>query len=98
MNTSPTLMHGSPQSDFGYFHLTDEGWVRKDAQPFPAGRLETWQYEEERPANDAKDQIRLTRIWHDPSASQSQLESLHAYFGEAICPDTDRHITLNCLT
>lgn len=96
MNGLPTS--GALQCDFGYFHLTGEGWVRKDTQPFPAGRLETWRYEEERPAIDAKERIRLTRIWHDPSATEHQLEALHAHFGEAVCPDADRHITLDCLT
>lgn len=93
MNTNRSaFVHG----DFGYFHLTSQGWVRKDTQPFPADRMETWQYEEERPAEDAKDRIRLTRIWHKPNTAATELERLHAHFGEAISPDIDRHITLDC--
>lgn len=88
----PASLH----SDFGYFHLTSQGWIRQDALPFPAERLETWQYEEERPAEDAKDRIRLTRIWRKPGIAETQLESLHTNFGEAVSPDVDRHITLDC--
>ncbi len=85
------------QSDFGYFHLTSNGWIRKDVLPFPSDRLETWRYEEERPAEDAKDRIRLTRIWSAAGVLETQLVALHAHFGEAVVPDQDRHIVLDCV-
>jgi hypothetical protein len=46
----------------GFYHLTPNGWARRDHQPFPKDRVETWAYEMECPAEDAKERVRLTRM------------------------------------
>jgi len=89
-------MFDSDNGDFGFYHLTSKGWSRKDSEPFPDDRYETWQYEEERPASDAKDRIHLTRVWRRPGTTTAELEKLHVRFGEAVTPDADRHLTLDC--
>jgi len=83
-------------SDSGYLHLSPAGWVRKDEQPFPANRLETWRYEMERPAADAKERVHLTRIWADPGVPGSRIAGLHAQFGDAVAARKDRHVVLDC--
>jgi hypothetical protein len=40
-------MDNFPKIEHGFFHLTPEGWIRKDYHPFPGDRLETWAYEME---------------------------------------------------
>jgi hypothetical protein len=99
-NIEPTRefgsMHDPGNCDLGLYHLTSTGWVRKDSEPFPPNRYETWLYEEERPASDAKDRIHLTRVWRKPGAATVELEKLHTRFGEAILPDADRHLILDC--
>ena len=64
-----------PRCDSGYFHLTPKGWVRKDIAPFPEDRCETWLYEMEWPAEDAKEQVILTKIWVSPNFLPRQLKS-----------------------
>ena len=97
MTASPAPASDSRKCDFGYFHLTSKGWTRCDEPPFPGDRIETWQYEEERPADGVKDRIRLTRIWCAAGIPEAQLTALHARFGEAVVPDPDRHIILDCI-
>jgi len=80
----------------GYFHLTPAGWTRKDHEPPPYDRLETWKYELERPAVDAKDEIRLTRIWLSAAVTEAQSIFLHTRHGEAIAPTRGRNINLDC--
>jgi hypothetical protein len=48
----------TPERDSGDFHLTAKGWIRKNTEPFPADRLETWRYEMVQPSGDAKAQVR----------------------------------------
>ena len=62
-----------PRSDGGYFHLTPKGWVRKDVAPFPQDRCETWAYEMEWPAEDAKEQVTLTKVWVAPTATAASI-------------------------
>ena len=83
-------------SDSGHFHLTANGWIRTDNEPFPKDRVETWKYEMECPALDAKEQVRLTRIWISPDITETQSAALHEHNGEAVPPAHDRHITLDC--
>ena len=45
-----------PKTDEGFYHLTPDGWERRDAEPFPAGRLETWRFHAEVPSDAAKQQ------------------------------------------
>jgi hypothetical protein len=86
-----------PRNDAGYFHLTDKGWVRCDNLPYPADRIETWKYEEDRPASDAKEQVRLTRIWCAPHMTEAERGTIRARFGNAVSPNEDRHLILDCL-
>ncbi|HTQ13595.1 MAG TPA: hypothetical protein VMH86_06945 [Rhizomicrobium sp.] len=79
-------------NDSGLMHLTPNGWMRKDKPPWPAGRVESWAFEAERPSTDAKQHVRLTRTWTAPGAP-----ALHARFGEEpIAPREDRHISIDC--
>jgi len=85
-----------PKSDRGYFHLTEHGWVRHDALPFPADRVETWQYEMECQAQDARERVCLTRIWRRSGIAPEIHQSLHKRFGGPIPLSPDRNITLEC--
>jgi hypothetical protein len=84
-------------TDKGYLHLTTQGWVRADAQPFPHDRIETWRWEMERPANDAKERDRLTRVWVSLDWSLATAKRLRAEFGEPVAPTADRVIDIQCV-
>ncbi len=85
-----------PKTDRGYFHLTEHGWMRQDLPPFPANRAETWRYEMERPAEDAKERVCLTKIWSRPAISAESLAALQSRYGEPLAPTPERNITLEC--
>ena len=85
-----------PQIEHGFYHLLPDGWTRKDCQPFPTDRLETWAYEAELPAEDAKERVCLTRTWKKPGVSATGLQAFHVCFGEALLPTPSRNITLEC--
>jgi hypothetical protein len=85
-----------PESDNGYFHLTPTGWTRKDSEPPPADRLETWRYRLERPARDAKDEVTLTRVWISKNVTDAQSIALHTHHGEAVEPTRERNVVLDC--
>jgi len=85
-----------PRIERGFYHLLADGWHRKDRQPFPADRLETWAYEMEQLAEDAKERICLTRTWKSHDVSAEGLNALHTRFGEALAPTTCRNVTLEC--
>ena len=85
-----------PRRDGGYFHLTPKGWVRKDIAPFPEDRRETWLYEMEWPAEDAKEQVILTKIWVSPDSSSPAIEKLRAQFGDPLAPSRKRNVKLEC--
>jgi hypothetical protein len=85
-----------PTEDDGLYHLTRSGWVRKDRSPFPQDRVETWSYRAECPAEDAKEQVCLVRIWRDEHLSAQECETLHARFGMPVSLQTGRNITLEC--
>ena len=85
-----------PKTESGYFHLTPNGWVRKDMEPFPADRCETWRYEMEWPAEDAKEQVTLTKLWVSRKSPGSTNEALHARFGNPVSPNLKRNIMLEC--
>jgi hypothetical protein len=89
----------SPQASYwesGYFHLTPTGWTRKDSEPPPPGRLETWKYELERPAPDAKEEVTLTRIWISKDVTDAQSIALHTQHGEAVESTHERNVILHC--
>ena len=85
-----------PKTERGYFHLTPRGWERLDSPPFPADRCETWYYEMDRAASDAKEQVTLARSWICPHYEPKRAEFLHARFGDAVLPSTNRNVTLKC--
>ena len=83
-------------NDSGFFHLTAGGWVRKDFEPFPKDRVETWEYHMERPHHDTKERAHLTRIWISAVTPNAQLQDLRKRFGDALTPSADRHLTMDC--
>jgi hypothetical protein len=85
------------QHDKGYFHLTPRGWVRRDNLPYPDERVETWLYELECPAEDAKDRVYLTRIWFNPGVTPGTRDAIRAKFGEPMMATRERNVTLECL-
>ena len=87
------MTSGYPIFESGYFHLTQEGWVRQDREPFPAARIETWRYEAYVPAEDAKEQVSLTRVWTRRGANG---DALHMRFGEPVLPSRQRNVILEC--
>lgn len=89
-------MNTFPKIERGFYHLTHRGWRRVDAQPFPDERLETWAYEMEWPAEDAKEQISLTRTWVRSDMTPRACAALHACFGEPVLPTPDRNVTMEC--
>ncbi len=91
-------MNGSQvlNSESGYFHLTPNGWGRKDDEPAPPDRLETWEYQMERPATDAKEQVTLTRVWISKDVTDAQSVALHVRHGEAVQATLDRNVVLDC--
>jgi hypothetical protein len=91
MNDSQLL-----ESEHGYFHLTPYGWARKDGDPPPPDRLETWKYQLYRPAQDAKDEVTLTRVWISKDVTDAKSVALHAHHGEAVEATHDRNVTLDC--
>lgn len=85
-----------PKIERGFYHLLSDGWHRKDRTPFPDDRLETWAFEKEQPAEDAKERINLTRTWKKPGMTCEGLEAYHACFGEPLLPTVSRNVTLKC--
>jgi hypothetical protein len=84
------------ENENGYFHLTPNGWLRKDSEPFPPYRLETWKYQLERPAQDAKDEVTLTRVWISEDVTDAQSVVLHVRHGEAVQAMLTRNVVLDC--
>ncbi len=81
-------------SEIGYFHLTQNGWTRKDSEPPPPDRLETWKYQMERPAPDAKDEVTLARVWISKDLTDAQSIALHTRHGEAVGATRERNVVL----
>ena len=96
MNAAQSTEAESIETDTGYFHLSETGWIRQDHAPFPNGRLETWQYDMERPAADAKQQVKLTRVWIAPGLTDERSAALYKQFGDAVTPNHDRHVVIDC--
>lgn len=82
--------------DNGFYHLTPNGWVRQDRQPFPDDRVETWSYEMECPTEDAKDRVCLTRIWAHPQASTAERDALRRRYAQPMTATPERNVTLEC--
>jgi hypothetical protein len=85
-----------PKNENGYFHLTPHGWIRRDEIPFPPDRCETWLYEMERPYEDAKEKVTLTKIWISPSSDSAMTDGLRTRFGDPVAPTPARNVTLEC--
>jgi len=85
-----------PQHERGFFHLTENGWLRCDFEPFPLGRIETWQFVLQCQAEDAKENVRLTRVWSKPGFNAERLLRLHSRFGQPLEPTPQRNVTLEC--
>ena len=90
------MLASYPKIERGFYHLMSDGWHRKDQMPFPEDRLETWAFEMEQPAEDAKERIYLTRTWTRPGMSPEGLNAFHHCFGEALRPTVSRNVTLEC--
>ena len=89
-------MHNAIAHDEGYFHLGPRGWSRNDGQPFPLDRMETWHYEMDQPSTAAKQQIHLTRVWIREDVPEVDRRILHTRFGEAVIPEADKSIRVQC--
>lgn len=85
-----------PRQECGAFHLTPKGWVRKDHAPFPEDRLESWCFEWEQPAEDAKEQVCFTRNWVRAGASETLRDTLRTCFGLPLRPSPERNVTMEC--
>jgi len=85
-----------PKNERGFYHLTAHGWQRKDTQPFPGDRLETWAYALECPAEDAKERVCFTRTWIRPGMSEDGMKAFHTIFGQPCLPSVDRNVTMEC--
>lgn len=85
-----------PKVERGFYHLLPDGWRRRDFEPFPPMRLETWTYEMERPAEGAKENVSLVRSWKKPGAANDKLAAMHIWFGEPVHPNVSRNVTLKC--
>jgi hypothetical protein len=85
-----------PKSDSGFFHLTPQGWVRCDHRPFPVDRVETWSYEMECQAEDAKERVCLTRIWANSRITPQDHAVIRSRFGEPLSPTVERNVVLEC--
>lgn len=88
---------GYPMRERGYYHLTELGWMRQDQPPFPPDRIQTWIYEMECQAEDAKQSVCLTRIWNCPDLPADALALLQRRHGsEPFAPSPRRNITMEC--
>lgn len=85
-----------PTEDRGFYHLTQSGWIRRDADPFPNDRVETWSYQAIYLSDDAKERIWLTRIWKDNHLSSGDRKALRGRFGIPVELQTGRNVTLQC--
>lgn len=85
-----------PTEERGFFHLTQNGWIRKDENPFPEDRVETWSYQVIFLSDDAKEHIWLTRVWKSSHLDSGDRKALRGHFGMPVDLQTGRHITLQC--
>jgi hypothetical protein len=87
-----------PITDEGFYHLTSRGWERKDHAPFPDDRVETWAYQMECLAEDAKEHVCLKRMWKCQNWDQQEARILRARFGTPVPVTVERNITLEAET
>lgn len=87
-------MTNYPINDEGFYHLTRNGWIRKDQSPFPRDRVETWSYAMECPADDAKERVCLKRTWKHRDLGFQESEALRAKFGTPVQLTPGRNIIL----
>lgn len=85
-----------PKVDEGFYHLTATGWQRRDIQPFPADRIETWRFRSETPADDAKQRVHLERLWISHHITASERDQIRARFGYPFWASHDLHLTIDC--
>jgi hypothetical protein len=81
-----TLRWGRPMSydsDEGYFHLTSNGWVRKDEEPFPPDRIETWEYSSSQASGWSREYQSVHCVWANADVSRSDRDALRKKFGNA---------------
>lgn len=63
-------------SDDGFWHLTPNGWVRKDEEPFPSDRLETWHYSMSQASGWSQEHRSWTCTWASPDHSRADRDML----------------------
>jgi hypothetical protein len=68
-------------SDDGLFHLTPAGWLRKDNEPFPPGRIETWHYSMTQSSGWFEERRSLNCLWVDPARNRTERDTLRRQFG-----------------
>ena len=95
MALSATSKTTYPKLDEGFFHLTATGWQRKDTSLFPADRVETWRFHSETPADAAKQQVHLERLWTSHHLAPKQRDQIRARFGYPFRASHDVHLTID---
>lgn len=81
--------------DHGYFHLTPDGWLRKDDEPFPAERVETWEYDMTQASGWSKENISLTCVWVSDATARSERNDLRKRFGFPFSRDRRRMVHIS---
>lgn len=84
----------SYDSDEGLFHLTPDGWVREDDEPYPADRVETWRYKSSQTSGWSKEYRNLTCIWADPNISRQERDAPRKKHGWPGLDPRDRNHTI----
>lgn len=81
----------SYDSDEGYFHLTRQGWVRKDGEPYPNDRIETWHYSMHQSSGWSAEKRNLSCSWADSKLGRPERDGLRNQFGWPYGLGRDRH-------
>lgn len=69
----------------GTFHLTANGWIEKDDEPFPSDRAEAWQYSMHQSSGFSKERISFRCVWADPAISRTDRDALRKRIGSPEC-------------
>jgi hypothetical protein len=68
-------------SDERCFHLTPQGWVREDNEPYPADRIETWHYSMSQASGWSRERRSLSCEWATPTLTRAERDKIRKKFG-----------------
>lgn len=68
-------------SDSGYWHMTREGWLRQDTEPFPSGRIETWKYSMKQSYPTQPEHHDFWLEWTDDAVSAAERDQIREQLG-----------------